>query len=267
MRLFWVWFTAFHSVSSIAVPLNRLILDDNLSMLVVVKNGWVTFFVQLEHEGYLSMGLAIGMEKGIVFLIEFQDGLPRMSDCQLIGNRRPRCSKPLDPIYNLDDYEKLDSGAWRALIRADYNANFEVPINSDVNQYSAAYGYSPLLTYHAQGEGMATSFTTEFRTPIFESTPVPSTPTNPSNSTTPNDGNLNNTIPINQTTPNTTNSTINSTDPGNNIELPASNGTNSTNETQPIIRTINPSRYRTKNYYLKAVLLNVSLLGYLILSC
>ena len=266
MRLFWVWFTAFHSVCSIAVPLNRLILDKNLSVLVVIKNGWVTFFVQMEHEGYLAMGLANGMEKGIVFLIEFQDGIPRMSDCQLIGKRRPRCSKPLEPIYNLDEYERLESGAWRAIIRADYNADFEVPINSNVNLYSAAYGHSSLLAYHGQGEGMAISFSAEFRTPIFEPSTTPSTPTDPSNSTTPNDGNQNNTIPINQTTPNITNSTINSTDPGESIELPASNDTNPTNGTLPIVRTINPSRYRTKEYLLQAVLLNASMLGYLILS-
>ena len=115
MRLTWVYFAVFQSLSSITLPLNRLVLDQNMSVFISLDEGWVTFFVQLEHEGYLSLGFARKMELGVVFLIQFQDGSPVMSDCQMIGYRRPRCSRPISPIFNMDDFEKLDSGAWRLL--------------------------------------------------------------------------------------------------------------------------------------------------------
>ena len=269
MRLFWVWLIVHPSLSAITVPLNRLKIDKNMSLLVSLKDGFVTIFVQLEHEGYLSLGLAKGMESGIVFLIQFQNGNPTMSDCQMIGNRRPRCSRPINPIYNLDDFEKLKTGGWRAIIRADINSDFEVPVREDVNQFSAAYGFSPLLAYHGPGEGVAKSFKSAFITPIFVMPTNTTNSTNPTNSTNSSNStnstnstdssgeNQNTTIPVNQTD----GIEPNSTDSENNIELPSVEDSDPTNTTsKPIVRTINPSRYKIKEYRLNASLFGLSML-------
>ena len=260
MRLIWVCFLLLQGLSPISVPLNRLFLDAQMSVFISLSEGWVTFFVQLEHEGYLSLGFAKGTEDGVVFLIQFQDGIPIISDCQLIGKRRPRCSIPIEPVYNLDDFEILESGAWRAIVRASYNADFEVPINNDLNQFSAAYGFSPLLAYHGPGEGKTFVFQTGFINPISEQSPSPANTTNSTNTTSSTNstgGSQNTTAPLNQTNGTYTN------DPESSIDLPASNTTNSSTPPQPIVRTINPSLYKTKQYRLNALHLTAAILGLL----
>ena len=244
------------------MPLNRLILDPKMSVLVSLSEGWVTIFVQLEHEGYLAMGLARGMETGVVFLIEFQNSSPVISDCQMIGNSRPLCSRPLDPIYNLDDFEEMPTGGWRAIIRADFNAEFEAPIYEEMNEFSAAYGFSPLLSYHAPGQGKAFSFKTAFVDPVFVQ---PETATDNSTSTDPVEGSASNPYPFDQPDGND----ANSTHPPNTSGNPPENATESSsnpNSSQPIVKVINPSRYVTRSYSRSALRIGVWMLGYLVLG-
>lgn len=243
-----------------------MVFDDHISYLVSHNENWVTFFVQLEHEGYLSLGFGNKMDAGIVFLIEFQNGLPIMYDCQMIGNRKPRCTRPLNPIYNMDDFDKMENGGWRAIVRADFNTDFGIEINLNQNQFSAAYGHSPTMTYHAPGVGNALSFKAEFSDPIYEY-PTNSTnstdsansanSTNSTNFTDPIDEIPNDPDSVNETSGNTTNST----DSKGDSDFPFPNQTDSTNTSQPIVRTINPSLYIPKKYKLNCLHKNLAILG------